>query len=255
LGDKNRYCSELWSYIKKNFRKGIEIIYPSTCPICSQVLDKKFNKKNYICEQCSKKLSYIESPRCLKCGKPVDNAETEFCYDCSRVKHIYSQGVGVWAYTNEIKNSIYQFKYHNKREYGEFYGYEVKNRYESIIKSWNADVLIPVPLHKSKLRKRGYNQAEIIAKSIGTFLDIPVDSQLLNRKKKTLAQKELNDKERLKNLENAFIIGGKVVKYKNVIIVDDIYTTGTTIDACSKILIDAGVAKVYYISLCIGKGF
>ena len=249
------YFGELLSQSKKIFHRGIEIIYPSTCPICSQVLDKKFNKKNYICEQCSKKLSYIESPRCLKCGKPVDNAETEFCYDCSRVKHIYSQGVGVWAYTNEIKNSIYQFKYHNKREYGEFYGYEVKNRYESIIKSWNADVLIPVPLHKSKLRKRGYNQAEIIAKSIGTFLDIPVDSQLLNRKKKTLAQKELNDKERLKNLENAFIIGEKVVKYKNVIIVDDIYTTGTTIDACSKILIDAGVAKVYYISLCIGKGF
>jgi len=249
------YSSELWKDVKKILFKGMEIIYPSTCPICTQVLDKQMDEKVYICEKCRKKLSYIESPRCLKCGKPVDNAETEFCYDCSRVKHLYSQGLGVWAYTNEIKNSIYQFKYHNKREYGAFYGYEVKNRYESIIKSWGADVLVPVPLHKSKLRKRGYNQAEIIAKSIGRLLDIPVDSQLLSRKKKTLAQKELNDKDRLKNLENAFIIGEKVVKYKKVIIVDDIYTTGTTIDACAKILLDAGAAKVYYISLCIGKGF
>jgi len=249
------YSRELWSQAKIIIHKGIEIIYPSTCPICTQVLEKKINEKIYICEECKKKLSYIESPRCLKCGKPVDNAETEFCYDCSRVKHLYAQGVGVWAYTNEIKNSIYQFKYHNKREYGEFNGYELKNRYEAIIKSWDADVLIPVPLHKSKLRKRGYNQAEIIANSIGKLLDIPVDSQLLNRNKKTLAQKELNDKERLKNLENAFNIGEKVVKYNKVIIVDDIYTTGTTIDSCSKILIDAGVDKVYYISLCIGKGF
>ena len=249
------YSSELWSQAKKIIHKGIEIIYPSTCPICTEVLDKRLNEKIYVCEKCKNKLSYIESPRCLKCGKPVDDTETEFCYDCSRVRHLYSQGVGVWAYTNEIKNSIYQFKYHNKREYGEFYGIELKNQYEAIIKSWNADVLIPVPLHKSKLRKRGYNQAEIIANSIGKLLDIPVDSQLLNRNKKTLAQKELNDKERLKNLENAFNIGEKVVKYNKVILVDDIYTTGTTIDSCSKILIDAGVDKVYYISLCIGKGF
>jgi len=249
------YFGELLSQSKKIFHKGIEIIYPSTCPICTQVLYKKMDEKVYICEECRKKLSYIESPRCLKCGKPVDNAETEFCYDCSRVKHLYSQGVGVWAYTDEIKNSIYQFKYHNKREYGDFYGYELKNRYESIVRNWNADVLVPVPLHKSKLRKRGYNQADIIAKSFGKLLNIPVDSQLLYRKKKTLAQKELNDKERLKNLENAFMIGEKVVKYNKVIIVDDIYTTGTTIDACAKILMDAGVHKVYYISLCIGKGF
>ena len=249
------YCRELLIQVKKILHEGIEIIYPPTCPICTQVLDKNMNEKVFICEKCRKKLSYIESPRCLKCGKPIENAETEFCYDCSRVEHIYSQGVGVWAYTDEIKNSLYQFKYHNKREYGEFYGLELKNRYEAIIKNWDADVLIPVPLHKSKLRKRGYNQAEIIANSIGKFLDIPVDSQLLNRNKKTLAQKELNDKERLKNLENAFNIGEKVVKYNKVIIVDDIYTTGTTIDSCSKILIDAGVDKVYYISLCIGKGF
>ncbi|SEW08759.1 ComF family protein [[Clostridium] fimetarium] len=255
MRNKNIYGRELFSQAKKVFYKGVEIIYPSTCPICTQVLDKNIDEKVYICEKCRKKLSYIESPRCLQCGKPVDNAETEFCYDCSRVKHIYSQGVGVWAYTDEIKNSIYQFKYHNKREYGEFYGFELKNRYESIIKNWDADVLIPVPLHKSKQRKRGYNQAEIIAKSIGKLLDIPVDSQLLKREKKTLAQKELNDKERLKNLENAFKIEEKVVKYDKVIIVDDIYTTGTTIDSCAKILIDAGVVKVYYISLCIGKGF
>jgi len=249
------YLSELWNQGKKILYKGIEIIYPSTCPICTQILDKKMDEKVYICEKCRKKLFYIESPRCLKCGKPVDNAETEFCYDCSRVKHLYTQGVGVWAYTDEIKNSIYQFKYHNKREYGEFYGLELRNQYESIIRNWDADVLIPVPLHKSKLRKRGYNQAEIIAKSIGKLMDIPVDSQLVIREKKTLAQKELNDKERLKNLENAFNIVEKVVKYKNVIIVDDIYTTGTTIDACAQILMKSGVSKVYYISLCIGKGF
>jgi ComF family protein len=233
----------------------MEIIYPSTCPVCMEVLDKRMDHECYICERCKKKLSYIQSPRCLKCGKPVDHDETEFCYDCSRVEHIYTQGVGVWAYTNEIKNSIYQFKYHNKREYGTFYGLEIKNRYEAVINNWHADVLIPVPLHKSKLRKRGYNQAEIIAKEVGSLLGMPVDSNLLERRKKTRAQKELSDKERLKNLKNAFQITQNNVKYNRVILVDDIYTTGTTIDACTKVLLDAGVNKVFYISLCIGKGF
>lgn len=240
---------------KKIANKIIEILYPSTCPICMKVLEKSKIKRIYVCDKCKNNLTYIESPRCLKCGKPIEYNEEEYCYDCTKVDHIYSQGLGVWAYTNEIKNSIYQFKYHNKREYASFYGMEIVNQYKTIIQSWNPDVLIPVPLHKSKYKKRGYNQAEIIAKSLGEILEIPVDNQILLRNKKTLAQKELNDKERLKNLENAFIINKNNVNYKTVILIDDIYTTGTTIDACAKVLISSGVMKVYYISLCIGKGF
>lgn len=236
-------------------QKCVEMLYPSTCPICGKIPDKKNNEKTVACEKCIRKLSYIESPRCLKCGKPVDNEETEICYDCSRTNHIYLQGVGVWAYTNEIKQSIYRFKYHNKREYGKFYGDEIKNQYESIIRGWNADVLIPVPLHKSKIRKRGYNQAAIIAQALGLVMNMLVDDEIIARKKKTKAQKELNDKDRVKNLENAFIISDNNVKYNKVILVDDIYTTGTTIDACAKALLDSGVTQVYYISLCIGKGF
>lgn len=252
---KNNHSWSLKRMLKIFVQTGVEILYPSTCAICGQVPDRTNDEKVYACEKCIKKLLYIESPRCLKCGKPVDNDETEICYDCSRTKHLYSQGVGVWAYTNEIKQSIYRFKYHNKREYGEFYGQEIKKQYGSIIQGWGADVLVPVPLHKSKLRKRGYNQAEIIAVSLGEKMGIPVAPDVLCRKKKTSAQKELNDKERLKNLENAFIITDNDVKYNKVILVDDIYTTGTTIDACARVLMEAGVKEVYYVSLCIGKGF
>lgn len=249
------YVDIIKKHFNLNLHKCLDLLYPPVCPVCGKVLEKRKDEDLLACHNCCKKLVYIESPRCLKCGKPVGTEETEMCYDCERIGHIFTQGAGVWAYSREIKQSIYRFKYHNKREYGKFYGKEMMARLEQIVSGWNAEVLIPVPLHPSKLRKRGYNQAEIIALNFGREMGIPVNTTILRRNKKTLPQKELNDKERLKNLESAFIITTNDVKYKRIILVDDIYTTGTTIDSCAKALIDAGAEKIYYVSLCIGRGF
>ena len=124
-----------------------------------------------------------------------------------------------------------------------------------IIAKWNPDVLVPVPIHASKLRVRGFNQAELIAEELGKATGIPVDTQSLERTVKTVPMKELDNVQRRKNLENAFKVAQNIVKYKKVLIVDDIYTTGATLDACATILKSAGVAEVYGLSLCIGNGF
>lgn len=147
------------------------------------------------------------------------------------------------------------FKYHNKREYSDFYADDIARHLGYSIQAWNADILIPVPIHQIRKRKRGYNQAELLAKKIGNKIGIPVDSEKLFRIKKTLPQKELNDIERRKNLEDAFHVDKNVVQYKKAIIIDDIYTTGSTIDACAKALKAAGVKYVYFICLCIGHGY
>ncbi len=230
-------------------------IYPLTCPICNDVLVPDNTHKAYVCGKCINKISYISGAVCCKCGKPIDNSKQEYCFDCSRKHHLYTQGVGVWTYTAAIKNSIYNFKYHNKKIYGEFYAREMYLNCKTILQNWNADVIIPVPLHKSRQRVRGYNQAEIVAKHLSEYINIPIDKKVLERVMNTAPQKELNDKERVKNLENAFKTITNVVKYKKVILVDDIYTTGTTVDSCTKVLIEAGVEDVYCISMCIGKGF
>ena len=255
LGKNKKRYKNVMLAVKKLFVWLIDIAYPPACPICGKPLGMAEGIRLDACIACKKKLSYIHSPRCLKCGKPISAEEKEYCFDCMKIQHVYLQGVSVWTYTDEIKSSIYRFKYKNKREYSKFYGNEIYTNCGQIIKNWNADILIPVPLHKSKLKIRGYNQSDMIATSLSTFVKIPVDNQLLSRKKKTVPQKELNDKERVKNLENAFKINHSVVKYRKVILIDDIYTTGTTIDACAAILLKEGVENVYYISLCIGKGF
>ncbi len=191
----------------------------------------------------------------MVCGKQLDDELAEVCSDCGRRCHSFIRGVGALAYTKEIKQSMYRFKYSNRREYAVFYADMLVKLKGHIIMSWKPDVIIPVPLHAARYRKRGYNQAALVAEEIGKMLKIPVEEKLLTRTVNTAPQKELNDKERTKNTKNAFQATHNIVKYKRVLLVDDIYTTGATLDACSDALTNAGAAQVYFAAVCIGRGF
>lgn len=217
-------------------------------------------KTDDICKGCKKQLKYIKEPRCKKCSKPVETFEEEYCFDCLKKEYNYIYGMSLWLYDHTMKKSISDFKYKNKLEFADFYVKELVKEYESIIIKIKADALVPVPIHKSKLRSRGYNQAEILADKLGSKLNIDVYANLLLRDKKTLPQKSLSDKERLKNLIKAFSYNKEICmkkhkKLKTVILVDDIYTTGSTIEACTNVLMNNGISNVYFISLCIGNGY
>ncbi len=198
-------------------------------------------------------MGIIEEPRCKKCGKPIRQKEAEFCYDCEREDLCYEQGRSLWIHKMPVSSSIYAFKYKNRRVYGEVYGREMAKMFRKIIRLWEIDVIVPVPLHRKKQKKRGYNQAEILAKEIGFRVGIPVDTTLIKRKKNTVPQKEFTRKERKKNLKNAFEVTGKV-EGKRVLIIDDIYTTGSTIDSISILLKKAGAEKTYFLTISIGQG-
>jgi ComF family protein len=235
----------------------IDIIYPRRCPICGDIVTPRGELS---CPACRKNLVWIEEPRCKKCSKPIDSHEVEYCYDCERKHHHYQKGFALWVYDKQMQKSIADFKFKGRREYSDFYIAELVRGFGDAIRQLKPDVLIPVPIHKHKKLQRGYNQAEIVAKGIGKELNIPVLTELLQRDKNTLPQKQLNDKERLKNLEKAFKFSNEEYeKYRNilykVIIVDDIYTTGSTIEACTNILMQNGIAEVYFVSICIGKGY
>ena len=113
---------------------------------------------------------------------------------------------------------------------------------------------MPVPIHRSKKNSRGYNQAQVIAAGLGRLLQIPVDDRLIRRVRRTKPMKDLSAAERQNNLKKAFKICRNDVKLNTIIIVDDIYTTGSTIDAMSYELRRAGVKHIYYVALAIGRG-
>ena len=114
---------------------------------------------------------------------------------------------------------------------------------------------MPVPLHFRRKRKRGYNQARILAELIGTGTGIAVDSRHLIRRKYTNPQKILGHRQRKKNLKNAFAVKKDFVPVKTVLLIDDIYTTGSTIDAAAYVLKQRGVVNVYFLTISIGQGY
>ena len=235
----------------------IDLIYPRRCPVCGDIASPR---GKLACLYCKEKLKLVVEPKCKKCGKHVGFEEQEFCFDCVKKQHQYSYGISLWEYDSTMKKSISDFKYNSRKEYADFYIDEFIKYYESEILIMSPDILVPIPIHKSKLIDRGYNQAEILCNGLSNKLGVPTLANLLLRDKKTLPQKQLNDKERFKNLQKAFSFNVKAMeKYgksiKKVLLVDDIYTTGSTIEACTRILIDNGVNEVYFASICIGKGF
>lgn len=235
----------------------LDIIYPRRCPICTEIVRQN---GELICQECREKLFYIEGFTCLKCGKPIDVEEQEYCFDCVKNKHHYTKGYGIWVYKGAIRKSLANFKYHNKREFAKFYAQELVHKYGEEISNLKVDAMVPIPIHKHKKAIRGYNQADVLARELGKILKVPVISNLLIRVKDTQPQKELNDKQRQKNLEGAFSISEKEKykfskKLKKILLIDDIYTTGSTIEACTNVLMQYGVEEVYFICICIGKGY
>lgn len=230
-------------------KRGIlDLLYPARCPVCDGVL----LSGEEVCEECMPKLRYVGEPRCCKCGKPLQNEEAEYCRDCMGGKHIYDSGLALYEYES-VKDSLYRFKYKGRCEYAGFYGKEIAERLGDRIAAWHPDALLPVPMYKRKERMRGYNQACLLAEGIGAALHIPVRQDLMIRQRQTVPLKELDPAERQINLKRAFIIERFDVKLKCVIIVDDIYTTGSTMDEMARVLKAAGVSRIHFLTLAIGS--
>lgn len=229
----------------------LDILFPRRCPVCGEIVKPA---GNLICPSCFRELSFVKSPVCKKCGKEIVDETMELCEDCMIHRHAFEYGIALLNYNETARKSMAQIKYNNKREYLDFFGALMAARYEKTIGRMNVDVIVPVPVHESRLRKRGFNQAEVLADIMGKQLGIPMEPDLLARTKKTLPQKELTATERLKNLSGAFDAGVIPEGVRRVLLIDDIYTTGSTIEACARALRNAGIESVYFAVICMTGG-
>lgn len=210
-----------------------------------------------ICGKCLKALSPVKQPVCKSCGKEVFADRLEYCRDCSCHPKAFTEGMALLNYNEAARRSMAAIKYKNRREYLDFYSQAIGSRFDKRIRRIAPDVLVPVPVHHTRKRQRGFNQAEELAVRLGRIWGLPVNTDLLIRKKKTDPQKQLTPKERLHNLEDAFASagsGGMTDIPGTVVLVDDIYTTGSTLEACTRILKAAGIRQVYTLVICIGEG-
>lgn len=207
-----------------------------------------------VCGSCLKHLPLVLEPKCVKCGKPVPEGET-LCHDCTVIAHAFTEGMGIFLYNEVMRKSMHKFKYLGRKEYGRFYGMAAWIYGKEKLKAWNPQVIVPIPVHISKKRERGYNQAEVISDVLGHYMNIPVSKDALKRCTKTVAQKELTMEQRRENLKGAFAVTGVPFPWKRVLLVDDIYTTGSTVDSVAQEMKKYGIDEIYSLSICIGKGF
>ena len=227
-------------------RNILNVFYPRCCPVCQKILK---DQNRLICPECEKKLKPIGQPRCYLCGKPVEKGE--YCADCLRHPHIFDQGRGIFVYDDRMRKSVLRYKYSGCREYGEFYARAMYLYGSRDVRDWNPDLIVPVPVHRTKLRMRGFNQAAFLAEKLGDYTGIPVRQKLVLKIRKTKSQKKLSAVQR-RNLEEAFLVNEDVLG-KRILVVDDVYTTGSTIDAMASCLKKKGASAVYFLTVCIGR--
>lgn len=239
------------------FMMGIlHLLYPKRCPVCDRPVTAPLFSWDYpICDRCRNRLTRATEPSCKKCGKPLTGERGEYCMDCTHRVHEFVQGKALWVYRGDASRSVHRLKYQNRREYAKSYGQELARTYGDWIHLRQIEAIVPIPLHRKRMRMRGYNQAELIARELGQVLEIPVISDRLIRRENTTPQKELNDRMRWRNLHKAFTVRPGKALPGRILLVDDIYTTGSTMDASAKVLKEAGAAEVYVISVCIGSGY
>lgn len=233
-----------------------DVIFPPRCPVCDKPVPY-FERQEKICPECRGVFSLIKGARCCLCGRMLDGNETELCRDCRQngKKHYYTKGIALYEYNDAMRRAVYRFKYEGRKEYAVFFGKRMAQQFGNAVKRAGVDGIIPVPLHPKRERERGFNQAGLLAQAFGKEAGIPVYEKYVVRTRNTQPMKVLEGAERQNNLKRAFKIGQNDVKLKITIVVDDIYTTGSTIDAVAKVLLEAGISQVYFMTLAIGKDF
>lgn len=230
----------------------LQWVYPPRCPVCGDIVSHKgenvSTREAAVCFKCRNVFRRPGPSCCYRCGRTVAQ-DMEFCENCAKRQFSYVRAFPVWIYGTHVQKSIAAFKYHDRKEYAVYYGQEFVRMYGELWSTLHIQALIPVPIHAARRRIRGYNQAALFAREIGKRMGIPVYEDFLLRIENTQPQKNLDERQRSVNLRRAFAVDERKRKeyYRltRVALVDDIYTTGSTVEACTRVLLYAGIKTVY----------
>jgi predicted amidophosphoribosyltransferase len=288
----------------------LQAVYPPRCAGCDEILP--IGEKGF-CPDCMRRIHVVAGPVCVKCGKQVTanwvsladmltwERETEagrrppsvtlgrefdtttcLCNDCRSTPHPYDSGRAVFVYEGAMKQSIYRFKYANRRRYADAYrdvtlqhpevsqwlrqinggGFQTEDSSPvsqgigkgDSLQAQPLDLILPIPMYRGKQRIRGYNQAGEFGRALGHGMGVPCDEHVVERVIDTPALKTMTPQQRHQALIQAFQYKKSGVKLTKVLLVDDIYTTGTTVDAVARILRDMGAREIYVLCIAIGRG-
>ena len=266
----------------RGFDAFLGLLFPPDlyCICCGSIIEK--SRPYTLCEECLEQIRWAGERTCKVCGKIMaDDNPNEVCRDCQHTEHFFDKGFTCMVYGKREKEMVHKFKYNGAAYMGDSLGKIMLDRiqlamnqslgtgtYEMMQASATADtaqidellefdLVTAVPMHPKKQRKRGYNQAELLAKVVAKGLGISYNNRVLKREYYKNPMNKLGAEQRHKNIVGAYGKGKckpSVLKGKRVLLIDDVYTTGSTADECSRLLKEQGADKVYVLTLAAGVG-
>jgi len=232
----------------------VDIVYPATCVVCKNRLQRKPSSiEKPICLECWGKIKRNMPPFCHSCGRQLakNNLAKGICYNCIKKPLHFDRAFSPCVYEGVIQNLIHEFKYKNK----DYLGLTLSRLMVEFIREYNMpielmDFIIPIPLHKTRLREREFNQAQILSNHISAEFNKKAINNNLIRRRHTNTQTDLEDTQRFLNIKGSFSVDNKeAIKSKNILLVDDVLTTGATSSEAAYVLKEAGANIVFVLTL------
>lgn len=240
--------------LERALEKGLEALYPSNiyCLSCGSIIDK--TRDYALCDACMETFHWLGNRTCGKCGKILpEDYRHELCWDCRTFGHDFDRGFTCVQYGLYERGLLMDYKYKGKSYIGRKLGDILWDRMS--LEDLDFDLVVPVPLHRKKQNKRGYNQAAVMARRFAQRCGKPCASRLLMRTRETAPMKGLGSFDRHENLKGALAVSPAnryKIEGRRIMLIDDIYTTGSTLDECSRVLRQGGAEKVYVLTFACG---
>lgn len=225
--------------IYKGFWTALDWIFPPVCAGCGEPGYR-------LCPECHSKISYITGNICKVCGLPVSGGRS-LCIRCEDSPPPYDALRSLANYEGIIRDCIHALKYENDQSLGDFFSKELIELVQT--ENWIVDMVIPVPLSPFRVKSRGYNQSALLAYPLAMRLSFKYRPFGMRRTRNTRSQVELSAEERRMNVRGAFQAVPEIVGGKRILLVDDVTTTGSTIEECARALKAAGASSVYCLTL------
>lgn len=229
----------------------VSLFYPPHCVVCSESTERG----EHLCPGCRRKAKRIERPFCEVCSEPFAGAidGTFSCPNCAGRQFHFTHAIAGFRSRGVVRELVHRFKYdrafHLRHQLAEWLAFTLE---DSRIGQQPVDALVPVPLHAARKREREFNQAEVLARIVGERAGLRTELSL-RRVRHTTTQTRFDRQERMENLRNAFAVHqDDVVRGKHLVLVDDVLTTGSTLDECARVLRRAGAASVRAITVARG---
>lgn len=227
--------------LQKSTQSVLDLLFPPQCVVCKA-------PKQWLCQSCYNKIALIVPPICQHCGTPIPGPSS-ICAQCRHNPLQFIDGIRSASYfeDNPIRPAIHFLKYRNHKAVVTALANILVQAYQRY--GLAADVIVPVPLHPARLRERGYNQSQLLAQAVSQELGLLVNVSSLQRTRQTKSQMTLGSSERRHNVAGAFKCLGPDLAGQKVLLLDDVCTTGSTLDSCAAALKQNGVASVWGLTL------